>query len=119
MPRYFDDALPQIGSADLKPMVKAWGGDYKMRKEECIAYLRAAFKDPEKVRDTLAKLEPWERNILAIIGKVGGEIKTDDLKLFIQIYGLLPPRPMERYRKDFIREFFRRDRKSTRLNSSH
>ncbi len=108
MPRYFDDALPQIGSADLKPMVKAWGGDYKMRKEECIAYLRAAFKDPEKVRDTLAKLEPWERNILAIIRKVGGVIKTNDLLLFILTYGLHPPRPMERYRKDFIRELFRR-----------
>ncbi len=107
MPRYFDDALPHVGSSELKPMVKAWGGDYKMRKEECIAYLRAALKDPQKVQATLAGLQPWERNALALIKRMGGIIHSDVLTLGVMASGKHPKRQVNRYRQDFTGNLFR------------
>jgi len=107
MPRYFDDALPYVGSAELKLMVKAWGGDYKMRKDECVAYLRAALKDPQKMRAALASLQPWERNALALIKRMGGVIQSSALTIGVLALGEHPNRPMNRYRPDFTRDLFR------------
>ena len=65
MPRYFDSDLPRVGADKLKPMAKIWGGDSKMRKDECIACTAAGLKDPKKVKAVVAGLQPWERNALA------------------------------------------------------
>jgi hypothetical protein len=107
MPHYFDDAFTQVGSAELKPIVKTWGGDYKMRKDECIAYMRAALKDPEKIKATLAKLQPWELNVLAIVKKFAGSIQIKNLEIHAMMSGLYPQRPPERYSKSPIDTLYR------------
>lgn len=92
MPRHFDSALPQVGSDKLKPMAKFWGGDTKMRKDECIACISAALKDPQKIQAALKNLQPWERNALALIKRMGGAISSNTLKIGILAGGLHPPR---------------------------
>ena len=107
MPHYFDAALPRVGSAELKPMVKAWGGDYKMRKDECIAYLSAALKNPQKVQATLASLQPWERNALALLKHMGGVMNSSALIIGVKTLGEYPKHPVNRYPQDFTRDLFR------------
>ncbi len=109
MPRHFDNDLPRVGSDKLKPMVKIWGGDSKMRKEECIVCICAGLKDPHKVQAALARLEPWERNALALIKRMGGVISNNALKIGILTSGLHPRRVYTGYRyDDFIDTLFRR-----------
>lgn len=107
MSRHFDSDLPRVGADKLKPMVKLWGGDSKMRKDECIACIVAGLKDPQKVRAAIASLQPWERNALALIKLMGGIIPTSALKIGILASGLHPPRTYG-YRDDFTDPLFRR-----------
>src|SRR3990172_1169849 len=107
MPRYFDRALPRVGADKLKPMVKIWGGASTMRKEECIACIRAGLKDPLKVQTAIASLLPWERNALALIKRMGGVISNSTLKIGILASGVHPPRTFG-YREDFVRSLFHR-----------
>ncbi|MEI7846619.1 MAG: helicase-associated domain-containing protein [Chloroflexota bacterium] len=107
MPHYFDAALPRVGSADLKPMVKAWGGDYKMRKDECIAYLSAALKDPQKIQATLANLQPWERNALALLKHMGGVMNSSALTIGVKALGEYPKHPVNHYQQVITRDLFR------------
>ncbi len=107
MPRHFDSDLPRIGADKLKPMVKMWGGDSKMRKDECIACIVAGLKEPKKVKAAVASLHPWEHNALALIKRMGGVIPYSALKIGILVSGLLPQRTYS-YRDDFIEPLFRR-----------
>lgn len=107
MPRYFDSDLPRIGADKLKPMTKIWGGDSKMRKDECIACIVAGLKDPKKVKAAVASLQPWERNALALIKRMGGTIPYSALKIGILVSGLHPQRTYG-YREDFVELLFRR-----------
>ncbi len=107
MPRYFDDDLPRVNADKIKPMVKMWGGNYKMNKYDCIDFIVANLKDPLKVRAAIASLEPWERNALAIIKRMGGIIHNSTLKVGIFASGLHPRRTYS-YREDFVDPLFRR-----------
>ncbi len=106
MPRHFDSALPQIGSDKLKPMAKFWGGDTKMRKDECIACISAALKDPPKIRAALENLQPWERNALALVKRMGGVISSTTLNIGILASGLHPPRK-DQYHDNWTDKLFR------------
>lgn len=89
----FDPFLPQVGSAELKQMVRAYGGKGTMRKQECIDFLRAALADPQTVRDTVASLEPFERNALALVKQMGGATTHRMLAISVLASGFaLPPR---------------------------
>jgi hypothetical protein len=107
MPRYFDDDLPFIAADKLKPMVKIWGGQSKMCKEECVAFIASGLKDPQKVRTVISRLEPWERNALAFVKLMGGVIPSATLKIGILISGLNPPRSYNDP-DDFLKHLFRR-----------
>jgi hypothetical protein len=107
MPRHFDSDLPRIGADKLKPMTKMWGGNSKMIKDECIACIVAGLKHPQKVKAALASLQPWERNALALIKRMGGVIPYSALKIGILVSGLHPTRTYG-YRDDFIEPLFRR-----------
>jgi len=107
VPRYFDGDLPQVGADKLKPMVKIWGGSYKMSKYACIDFLVAALQDPARVKAAVASLEPWERNALALIKRMGGVIQASTLKIGILASGIHPPH-MHSYRDDFVETLFRR-----------
>ena len=90
MPCYFDDDLPYVSADKLKPMSKIWGGESKMRKEECIACIANGLKDPQKVQAAISRLEPWERNALALVKLMGGVIPSATLKIGILVSGLHP-----------------------------
>lgn len=107
MPRYFDGDLPRVGADKLKPMVKIWGGSYKMSKYACIDFIVAALKDPARVQAAVASLQPWERNALALIKRMGGVTQANTLKIGIFASGVHPPRA-HNYRDDFVEALFRR-----------
>ncbi|MBU2610165.1 MAG: helicase-associated domain-containing protein [Chloroflexi bacterium] len=94
MPRQFDSDLPRVGADMLKPMAKTWGGDSKMRKDECIACIRAGLKDPQKVQAAIASLQPWERNALALIKRMGGIIQHSTLSTSSPISTAPAPRSL-------------------------
>jgi hypothetical protein len=108
MPPHFDRDLPRVGADKLKPMVKIWGGQSsKMIKDECIACIIAGLKNSQKVKSAVASLQPWERNALALIKRMGGVISYSALKTGILVSGLHPQRTYS-YRDDFIEPLFRR-----------
>jgi hypothetical protein len=72
MPRFFDHALPYVNADKVKPMVKIWGGSYKLSKYDCIDFIVAALKDPLRVQKSVEGLEPRERNALAMVKRMGG-----------------------------------------------
>lgn len=92
MPRYFDGDLSRVGADKLKPMVKIWGGSYKMSKYACIDFIVAALKDPARVQAAVASLQPWERNALALIKRMGGVIQASTLKVGILASDVHPAR---------------------------
>ena len=107
MPRYFDNDLPCVSADKLKPMAKIWGGESKMRKEECIACITSGLKDPQKVQVAISRLEPWERNALAFVKLMGGVIPSATLKIGIRISGLHPS-GLSHYQDDIPNLLFRR-----------
>jgi len=54
--------MPRVGADKLKPMIKIWGGSYKMSKYACIDFIVTALKDPARVQAAVASLQPWDRN---------------------------------------------------------
>jgi hypothetical protein len=92
MLRRFDAALSQIGSAELKRMAHAWGGPGNLRKDESIAWIRKGLADPEKVKAVIAGLEPWERNALALVKRMGGEISYHALNVAVLASDIYPHR---------------------------
>ena len=91
MPRHFDETLPRVNADKIKPMVKMWGANpTKMPKYDCIDLIVASLKDPQKVRAALASLQPWERNALALIKRMGGTISGKTLKTGILASGFVP-----------------------------
>jgi hypothetical protein len=59
--RRFDPYMPQVNADKLKKMVRTYGGDSKMRKQECVDFLLAALSEPEMVRKAIENLEPFEQ----------------------------------------------------------
>jgi hypothetical protein len=89
----FDPFLLQVGAAELKQMVRAYGGKSTMRKQECIDFLRAALANPQVVRETIDSLEAFERNALAFVKQMGGAIDYQTLGISVLASGFaLPPR---------------------------
>lgn len=107
MPHFFDDDLPRIGASGIKQFAKTWGGNSKMRKDECIACISAGLKDPERVRAAIASLEPWERNALALIKRMGGTVHNTVLKTGLLASGLHPRRTFS-HKEEFVEHLFRR-----------
>jgi hypothetical protein len=70
--RRFDSYIPQVNADKLKKMVRTYGGDSKMRKQECVDFLLAALSEPEMVRKAIENLEPFEQLSLALVKQMGG-----------------------------------------------
>lgn len=88
-------------------MSRIWGGSLKLRKDECIALITSGLEDPEKVQMAVSRLEPWERNALAIVKSAGGKIPYQTLKVSILASGMHPVR-IHGYRDNLIDPLFRR-----------
>jgi hypothetical protein len=108
MQRYFDADLERVGSENLKRMVRIWGGTTAMRKDECIACIRAGLANPEKVRAAIASLIPWERNALALIKRMGGVLGNQTLTVGLIASGFSLPSRNEYHRNNFADALLRK-----------
>ena len=89
--RRFDSYLHNVNADRLKPMVRLWGGKSQMRKDECIELIRSSLADPQKVRAAVAGLEPFERNALALIKQMSGEVEAYALAVGLYTTGVNVP----------------------------
>jgi hypothetical protein len=87
----FDPLLRHVNADKLKPMVRIWGGQSKMRKNECIAWIRNGLSDPASIRAALQNLEPWELNALAILKKFGNQMSGKVLDVALRATGVEIP----------------------------
>ena len=107
MPLYFDAALPQITADRIKPMARIWGGTSSMRKDQCIECISKGLANPAQVKAVVDGLEPWQRNALALIKRMGGRIDSQNLVVGIRMSGIHPPLKYE-YRDSVIDPLFRK-----------
>ncbi len=96
MDRRFTPYISDISSANLKKMVRIYGGDSKMRKQECIVFLIAALDDPDTVRQMVTTLEPFEYLALALVKQMGGVIELQALGLALLASGVAIPARMRK-----------------------
>ena len=89
--RRFDSYIPRIRADTLKRMVRTYGGNSSMRKQECIDFLLAALADPRTVQKAIAELEPFEQLGLALIKQAGGKIDYQALGIGILASGTKIP----------------------------
>lgn len=87
----FDPFLHLVNADKLKPMVRMWGGQSKMRKDECIAWIRNGLSDPASVRAALQNLVLWEQNALAILKVFGNQMSGDVLNVALRATGVEIP----------------------------
>jgi len=87
----FDPFLPRVNADKLKPMVRMWGGQSKMRKDECIAWIRNGLSDPASVRTALQNLEPWEQAAVAILKMYGNQMSGAVLDVALRATGIEIP----------------------------
>ena len=95
--RRFDAYLPQINADKLKKMARTYGGDSKMRKQECIDFLLAALSDPDRVRHTIENLEPFEQLSLALVKQMGGAADYQAVGLGVLASGVRISMRLRRY----------------------
>jgi hypothetical protein len=108
MPLHFDGDLPRITADKLKPMARLWGGASTMPKAACISCIQHGLANPDKVQGVVAGLEPWERNALALIKRMGGTLEFQALTVGIVASGICPPHRDSAYRDEFVHKLFRK-----------
>ena len=56
--RRYDGLWSSFRQEEVKRMAVLWGGTGKLRKDECIEYLRAALGDPARIDAGIARMRP-------------------------------------------------------------
>ena len=93
----FDAHIPQRNADVLKKMLPAYGGRSTMRKDECIEFLLTTLADPQRMKQVVASLEPFEKVGLALVKQAGGSIKSASLGIGILASGVdIPKRLLKR-----------------------
>ena len=109
--RSFDAFWARVDSETLKRISKTLGGKSTWRKDECIAFLQAALKDEDRIRDVLNQLAPHETNLLAFIKLMGGETESSLIKMAMYASGTRLPGARYGYLdpfEDALNKFLRR-----------
>jgi hypothetical protein len=83
----YDGLLPNINLDELKKISVLFGGGNKMRKDECIAYIRSTLADSSKLGHTLARASRHERAGLALMKILGGEADLMAVALAVRVTG--------------------------------
>ncbi len=102
MQRRFDAYLDLVQANELKSMVRLWAGRTQMRKDECIAAIRAGLSDLERVRAALASLNPYECTALALVKQMGGAIDAGALAVALRAAGVPLPTTRQPYSDDTV-----------------
>ena len=103
----FDAYLDQVRSDQLKSMARTYGGSSQMRKDQCIATIRRALDDPNRLSGIVATLSPFERNALAFAKQLGGAVDAEALAIALRASGVALPFAHSPYRdqnSDLIRK---------------
>ena len=95
--RRFDPYMSQVNADKLKKMVRTYGGDSKMRKQECVDFLLAALADPELVSQAIENLEPFEQLSLALVKQMGGAADYQAVGVGVLASGINIARRMRRF----------------------
>ena len=88
-------------------MARIWGGTSSMRKDQCIDCISKGLANPAQVKVAIDGLEPWQRNALALIKRMGGVIDSHNLVVSIMMSGIHLPLKYE-YRNSVIDPLFRK-----------
>lgn len=89
--RSFDRILGRVDVDTLKRIVRLFGGKSTWRKDECIAFLTTAYKDPNRIASVVKLLGEHEYNMLAFTKWMGGEIDSNLLKIALYASGTRIP----------------------------
>ena len=87
-PRRWDSYLPAVNSVELKYMARVWAGVKLTRKDPCIDAVCHALADQEALRQALARLQPYDRNALALLRLVGGACDATQLAVALSAAGV-------------------------------
>ena len=98
-PRRFDSFWSGVESANLKKAVALWGGSSKLRKDECIVYLKAALNDPPRIDTALARMQPHERTVLGLLKRFDDALDIEALSVAARASGTVPAQ--ERYIRSY------------------
>ncbi|MEM7534818.1 MAG: helicase-associated domain-containing protein [Chloroflexota bacterium] len=88
--RRFDNYLNNVNADQLKRMVHAYGNTPKKLKKENIAALKIILANAQQLRKVVNALDPFERQTLALIKKMGN-IDEQDLTRHLVITGVELP----------------------------
>lgn len=91
-PLRYDSLFPHIRSAQLKTMVRMWGGGSQTRKDDCIQIIKEGLANPVRVQAAVAALAPWEANALALVKAAGGVMDSSALCVALRASGVDLPR---------------------------
>lgn len=91
----FDPYLDAIGSERMKQMARRWAGSKATRKANAHADLLAALRQPDRLSQVVASLEPYEQQALALVRAMGGRMEHHALGLGLVALGV--PLPVQRY----------------------
>jgi len=83
--RHFDAYLAKMRVESLKSMARIWGGRSQMRKAECIETIVSGLADAHQVKAVVARLNSFERTVLALLKEMDGEAEVGALALAIRI----------------------------------
>lgn len=83
--RHFDAYLAKMRVESLKSMARIWGGRSQMRKAKCIETIVSGLADAHQVKAVVARLNSFERTVLALLKEMDGEAEVGALALAIRI----------------------------------
>ena len=69
-------SLEYMQAAEAKKLARFWAGKdaYNFRKDECIAAVKQAMKDPHRLREVVQSLPEDQKKILSIVKRYGGAL---------------------------------------------
>lgn len=94
----FDSYLNKFNAEQLKTMALLWGGQhYKQTKQQSIDLIQIGLGTPSKVKEAIARLQPFERVALEIAKQDGNPIRGRALLLKLHLLGIELPKKEHRY----------------------
>lgn len=88
----YESLIARLRSAELKKIAQRWGGSNQTRKDENLALILAGLRDPERVREMVARLPDMDRLALGRLREAGGRIDGGALMAGLRMSGVEMPR---------------------------
>jgi hypothetical protein len=99
MKKYFDEYLDNHKADQLKKIARIWGGEGNERKQENIDLIKAGLGNSNKVKNVMARLQPYQRVALSITKYCDNHVSGKLLITTLHSSGVALPRPTSRHRE--------------------